>query len=397
MGRFKEDFTLYSRAMKDGRQVWYYRTYTEEGRRTPGISTGKTSKTEARKLCNKLLKDGKLIPPKVAERVRMPTLKEWAERERWWQWGECKYLRGQLARSDASKPAVSRRYADDALRDLKSYILPAHGSKILDKITAEDCEELLFQWEAKGLSKKSINNKASVYRIMLGEAERLGKIEHNPWLRVESFKPSSRARGILTMEEARQLLNPGTLKKVWGGNGLTYCANLLASVTACRLGEVLALTRENLFPDHVHVAGSWGRKYGLGATKTKRVDDIPLPRFVYDEVVKWCRWEGFIFSYCKGRKPAEPSRVNDALKSALEKIGITTEERERRNISFHSWRAFANTYMRARGISGEKVRQLTRHASEAMTEHYSAFRLEDFKDVAEAQEALVTGIRSLKG
>ena len=50
--------------------------------------------------------------------------------------------------------------------------------------------------------------------------------------------------------------------------------------------------------------------------------------------------------------------------------------------------------MRAQGISGEKVRQLTRHASEEMTEHYSAFRLEDFKDVAAAQEALVAGIRA---
>jgi len=45
-------------------------------------------------------------------------------------------------------------------------------------------------------------------------------------------------------------------------------------------------------------------------------------------------------------------------------------------------------------ISGDKVRQLIRDDSAEMTEHYSAFRLEDFKDVAEAQEALVAGIRA---
>ena len=94
-------------------------------------------------------------------------------------------------------------YADDALRDLRGYILPAHGSKRLDEITPKDCEALLFAWEAKGLAKKSINNKASVYRIMLGEAERLGKIERNPWTRVESFKPADHPKGILTLEEAR--------------------------------------------------------------------------------------------------------------------------------------------------------------------------------------------------
>ena len=89
------------------------------------------------------------------------------------------------------------------------------------------------------------------------------------------------------------------------------------------------------------------------------------------------------------RSASERQRTLDALYGALEEIEIHKEERERRTITFHSWRAFANTFMRARGISGEKVRQLTRHESEEMTEHYSAFRLEDFKDVADAQEALV--------
>jgi hypothetical protein len=52
---------------------------------------------------------------------------------------------------------------------------------------------------------KTINNKASIYRIMLGETERLGIIPRasSPWARVEGFKPASHAKGILTMEEAR--------------------------------------------------------------------------------------------------------------------------------------------------------------------------------------------------
>ncbi|MCX7038906.1 MAG: hypothetical protein NT005_07205, partial [Spirochaetes bacterium] len=96
MGRIKKDFTLYPRRMAghryQGKQVWYYRTYTADGKRTPGLSTGLTKKTAAENYCNKLMKDGKLIPEKVAERMRMPTLREWAESEKWWVWGECKYL-----------------------------------------------------------------------------------------------------------------------------------------------------------------------------------------------------------------------------------------------------------------------------------------------------------------
>jgi integrase len=404
MGKYRKAYTLYKRKLTGKRKdkgdtvVWYYQAYDSQGRRIPGQSTGKTTKGEAEQYCDELLRQGKLIPskPPVAEsEPRTPTLREWGESESWWQWNKCRYLRAQLAGSDEDKPAVSRRYADDALRDLKTYILPAHGQKRLDEITPRDCERLLFDWQEKGLSKKSINNKSSIERIMLGEAERLGLIERNPWDRVKGFKPSRHAKGILTPNEARKLLNPDTVETVWKGNQVYYSASLLAAVTGMRLGEVLALKGTDLFPDHVHVAGSWrGAKYGMGKTKTKRVDDIPIPRFVYDTIDAWRTWEGFVFSFKAGAWPVSGNRTLDALYRALDEIGIESEERERRNIKFHSWRAFANTFMRARGISGEKVRQLIRHDSEEMTERYSVFRVEDFKDVAEAQEALVAGIRA---
>jgi integrase len=393
--------------MKDGREVWYYRAW-DGNIRIPGQCTGLTSKTEARTYCNKLKADGKLIPSKVkaVEVPKIPTLREWAESEHWWVWGEgpgaprCRYLRAQLARSEEDKPAVSRRYADDALRELKKWILPYHGDKRLDEITPKDCEDLLIAWQEgklpkgeskprKPLSRKSINNKASIHRIMMSEAERLRVIDETPWLRVKGFKPGKHPKGILSIDEARRLFNPSTTTHVWKENQIYYSASLLSSVTGMRLGEVLALKRSDIFPDHVHVAGIWAIKYGLGKTKTKRIDDIPIPRFVYDAIDSWCAWEGFIFSFQRGVRPVSGNRTLGALYEALDRIGIPKEERTRRTITFHSWRAFANTYMRARGISGEKVRQLTRHDSEEMTEHYSAFRLEDFKDVAAAQEALV--------
>ncbi|MGA2977310.1 MAG: tyrosine-type recombinase/integrase [Spirochaetia bacterium] len=400
MGRRKKAFSLYvRRVIRPGKKtpvkVYYYRTYDERGRRTVGRSTGKETVPAAEEYCHKLQAAGQLVTgPQDAKAPEstIPTLAAWAATEHWWNWGECKYLRRQLNRSDESRPAVSRRYADDALRDFKHWILPYHGDKRLDEITPKDCEELLTAWQDKGLSRKSINNKASVYRIMLKEAERLGVISRTPWARVEGFKPTPHAKGILSMEEARILLNPATIGTIWDDNQLYHSASLLASVTGMRLGEILALRREDLFPDHVHVAGSWG-KLGLQPTKTKRVDDIPIPRFVFDTILTWCAWEGYLFSFKLGERPANGNRCNDALTAAMENIGITAEERTRRVLSFHSWRAFANTYMRAAGISGEKVRQLTRHATAEMTEHYSAFRLEDFKDIAAAQEQLIAGIQ----
>lgn len=56
MARYKLNFTLYPRKTRNGRCVWYYRTYDLEGKRTSGKSTGQTSKTLARKYCEDLLK-----------------------------------------------------------------------------------------------------------------------------------------------------------------------------------------------------------------------------------------------------------------------------------------------------------------------------------------------------
>ena len=211
MGRRRKPFSLYLRLVrlpgkKKPVRVYYYRTYDERGRRTVGRSTGEETKDKADDYCRRLQAAGQLItgPGPVEDLApEIPTLARWAESEHWWCWGECAYLRGQLNRSDPNKPGVSHRYADDALRDLKKWILPYHGEKRLDKITPGNLEALLSAWQEKGLSRKTINNRASVYRIMLGEAERLRIIPENPWTRVKSFKADDHPKGILTLEEAR--------------------------------------------------------------------------------------------------------------------------------------------------------------------------------------------------
>jgi integrase len=355
-----------------------------------GGSTGETSKTLARKYCDALNRQGRLIPEKL------PTLAEWAASRRWWAWGECEYLRGQLARSSTEKPAVSRAYADKCARDLAAWILPHHGGLRIDKITAADCERLLFAWREAGLSAKTINNRASIHRVMMAEAERLGMITRSPWRQVSAFVADKSGKGILTVDEARRLLNPETVETVWAGNHLYYVANLAAAVTALRQGEILALRQEHIYPDHIHVAGSWDIKYGTGPTKTRRVDDIPIPRFLYDQLSRYLAWPGYVLSYTSGRRPATGSKITAALNAALVRIGISEEQRVARNIKFHSWRAFANTYFRSCGIPGEKVRQITRHDTEEMTEHYSRFRVEDFHDIAEAQESMVAGLQAEK-
>jgi integrase len=78
--------------------------------------------------------------------------------------------------------------------------------------------------------------------------------------------------------------------------------------------------------------------------------------------------------------------ILDGLYGALERIGITAEQREERRITFHSHRHFLNTLLRTARVPDPLVQRVTGHRTQEMTEHYSHFALEDFGDVVKAQE-----------
>jgi integrase len=406
MAYHKEPFTLLAGKLKDGRKVWYYRTYTPDGKRTSARSTGQTSKAEAYKHCEALAADGKLIPgpkpPKPAgvTRRRIMTLSEYAQARSWWKWTDagpvCEYCRGELKRSAEGRPAIQRRQADDSARIFKDKIEPAHGAKRLDQISPLDCEDLMSAWADDGKSNKTINNFASVYRVMFREAARLGFVVASPWASVKGYQPAAGGKGILSIKEYKTLMDPRAIAR-WR-HVMYYDICLLASVTGLRIGECLALHPENVFADHIEVSKSWNIEYGEGPQKTKRgTDQIPVPKFVADRLLTVAGITptgGYIFSLSDGKRPGTANRVNDALTDALEKIGITDEIRRKRKISFHSWRAFANTYFRHQGVPDAKVRVITRHESEDMTELYTPWRLEDFREIAEAQAQLIAEIES---
>jgi hypothetical protein len=166
--RYKKDYSLYRRTSPKGKTIWYYRCYTEDGLRTVGCSTGKTSKTLAEKYCNKLLTENRLIPGDN------PLFKDYARS--WWIWGECDYLRSRLEHSDPRKPAVSERYATIMRRALERHILPTFGDLHLSAITAERIERWQFALRDQGLASKGVNNVLSCLRIMLNEARRWHRV-----------------------------------------------------------------------------------------------------------------------------------------------------------------------------------------------------------------------------
>ena len=371
MPRYRQTYSL----TKIG-SYYYYRTYDERGKRTTAKSTGETNKTKARIHCDRLHREGKLVPRKSA------TLAEWAESAHWWEYDQCAYIRGRLERSPADKPAVSPRYAHDAKVKLENHILPVFGKKKLDAITPAEIEDWMMDLRIEW-SRATVNNVATILRVMLTEAYRLDMIPANPFEKVRPLTVDHKPRGILTIDEARTVLDPSR----WA-NPLYYAATLIAAFTGMRRGEVLAIRTTTLAPDHIVVDASWHPKYGLQPTKTKRPRVVPIPKSVYEVIQQFLAWEGFVLSLSNGKRPINGGRVTEALKTVL--VGCEIDWRAR-NIGYHSWRHFANTYYRRTGVPDAELKAVTGHATDAMTEHYTHYQVGDFRAVIAAQEQLLVG------
>ncbi|MDR1248683.1 MAG: integrase, partial [Treponema sp.] len=115
--RIRESFSLYRRKTPSGLLVFYYQTYDEAGKRTCGHSTGHTTKTGAREYCNKLLREGKLVPKKEAG---VPTLREWAAD--FWDLEKSEYLKSRKGRG-----FITASYVKSARNYTNRQILPYLG------------------------------------------------------------------------------------------------------------------------------------------------------------------------------------------------------------------------------------------------------------------------------
>ena len=376
MARYKKKYSLYSRKMKNGEEVFYYRTYDEDGVRTSGISTGKTTQTVAEAFCDNLIAEGTLT------RTKDVTFEKYAEN--WWIWDKCDYLKRKLSRGN-----ITRRYAETQLLFLTKYVLPEFGKKRLSTIKANLIEKWLMDLKDEGrLSVSSINHCYAVLRIMLNEAERLDYIKNNPIKKVLPLKETTKERKLITFEELKTLFDENTIEDVWYDE-IYFAFNLTAASTGARLGELLGLQGEYVFQDYIAIHFSLDRKYGLKDTKTRESREVPIPRKTsyYLDRLKQKNGSGFIFSQDQGETPINYRSITRNYRQALMMIGIEEAEREKRNLTFHSWRYFFNTTLRGR-VSDSKVRILTGHKTERMQEHYTSFSLENFQDVKTIQEEL---------
>jgi integrase len=161
-----------------------------------------------------------------------------------------------------------------------------------------------------------------------------------------------------------------------------------------RIAELRGLLGKNVFPDYLHVCGQYSSRHGFKAkTKTKRDRDIPITAEIRRELDALIRQngEGYVFSDDGGVKPVSAERIYRGYEKALEKTGISHEERMKRNLTFHAWRHFFNTALRMENVTDAKVQSVTGHLTQKETDHYTHFDTRQFTEIREVQTKLLTG------
>jgi len=401
--KIHNDFTLYWRVVPSGKRVVYYHAYDDNGKRLYGKSTGEITITAARLRCNRLLKEGKLVP----NNCHMLTFAEYAKG--WWEWDTCEYLKHRRKRVN-----LTEGYAVKSKQILNNHLLPYFGNIRLDKITPEVIEKWFdsvtrkktqntaenttensgdgneaAETGSKKIKNTTINGYYSTLLTMLKWAVKKRMILSDPTLEIQKLVNDEKEIKIITRDEFDALFNRDW-ELVWGNDRFICTANKLAALTGMRISEILGLRGEYVFEDHIYICAQYD-KWGYRPTKTKDTHNLPLvAEMIADlkELIK-VNGQGFIFSLNSGESPVSHSVMYKGLHRALKNIGMDKAEIRKRNLALHGWRHFCNTEMLMGGLTVKQVQAITGHKSERMTDRYLHFDPTEFTKAREVQASLL--------
>lgn len=376
--KIHNDFTLYWRVVPSGRRVVYYHAYDENGKRRYGKSTGETNLTAARVKCNRLLKEGNLVPRKI----NVQTFAEYAQG--WWEWETCPYLKKQRKRH-----SLTETYASNNKKNLKNHLVPYFGEMPVSKISKDDVEDFFDYMIEKEYQNTTINGIYGTLKTMLIEAAERKIIDKDPTEKVGRLLNDRREIQIISRDEFRKLFVEDW-RRVWEDNLIAYTANKLAALTGMRASEVVGLKGCYVYDEHIYLCMQFD-EYGYRPTKTKDKHNIPLAAGLINELkeLKRMNGEGFIFSLDGGATPIVRKTMYKHFHRALQNIGIREDEISERHLHLHAWRHFFNTEMLKGGMTVTQAQAITGHKSERMTEWYCHFDPAEFGKAKEIQETLL--------
>jgi integrase len=225
-----------------------------------------------------------------------------------------------------------RRSKKPSKRRARLYWIPFFKGKALGEITRQHVKnfsafiagnlvpDTATTEERKELSSLTLQRIMDVGVTALRWAYFNHYIPANPVEGLMSYSSKSRKRGVLSPQEAIALFNLD-----WKDNR-ALLANLTAMTTGLRIGEILALRREDIGEDYLSIEHSYSRADGLKSTKTDEPRLVPVIPQVRDALRRLGEQNPytnrFIFFCDKEDRPWDQEGALLALKRMLIRLKL---------------------------------------------------------------------------
>jgi integrase len=233
---------------------------------------------------------------------------------------------------------------------------------------------LLRQWKLwmadRGTSGRMINGAMLALRVPVKLAFDDDIIPVNPFAGVKRAAHKEKLRGILTPWEIRRLVERPV------ENPYTRLAVYLSLYCSMRMGEVRGLQWGDIADGVIHICHNWQEKEGIKSCKWGSEGYVPMIGIVADLVnqvhgaAPLTGPDDFVMAQ-KPYHPVSREFLWESLRTELAVIGITEEERKKRNIVYHSFRHSFVTAYRVAGLSDFETITLSRHKDVKMLQRYT--------------------------
>ena len=307
------------------------------------------------------------------------------------------------------KPSTHERYAGI----LREHVLPQWSAERLIDITHADVQAWVTRLTARR-SPATVRKVHRVLSLMLKTAVKDGRLARNPAADVNLPRVVAAERRYLTHEQvhalAEAIAKPADVSKhrrvEERENQASRLIVLFLAYTGVRFGELAALRvgrldllrRRAIIAESVTVVQGRGQVWGTPKSHEQR--EVPIPRFLIDDLAEHLRGkkkDDLVFTGVRGGGALRAAVFRRAgFDKAADAIGVP-------GLHPHELRHTAASLAIASGANVKLVQQMLGHKSATVTlDQYGHLFGDDLDTIAErldarAQEALAAGMRRQPG
>lgn len=306
---------------------------------------------------------------------------------KFWDFENSEYVKKRIARGYDIKQRNCKEKLGIVKRSWAKYF---DADRTVQSLTSRELDDfLMYLRTEKKLSADTVNKTMTAGNMAFEFLIKEGLITSNPLSSVERFKVNAKKRGIPTETEMKKLME---LNWDWT-DSVNKLAFKVAALFGLRAGEIsgLQVCDIDANADLLYIRHSWNDTDKLKDTKNGDDRIIPIEHGVALELLMNARRNpdysdtSFVFWSPKvAGQPMWPSSFEYDFYIAMQKIGISEEQRKERNIVFHSLRHYCATQI-AQRASLEIAMKILGHRTEEMTrlysEHETQMKLNNAKEV----------------